>query len=309
MVFAATNTLLTQFADATLSGIQVTQDETTEYRLARIQLQTLSAVIAFVFLSVASILAFLVDLFSHKRTGTGQIDWRYAAIVRILAGTGFLALCGVAIFVLEQDDARTYFFLGKDLFETTLRLCDGSGGCFGGKAFMDGFDTILWLGSSFAIAGVCACAIGSALSLAKNGSADYTQDEWQHAKLYLYLSSTLLSFGILALMSWMRLPSAAIADQDSRELFMAHANAVMLYHGVSYSLVLLSYHLPTMVVLRLNGDFTATAPRAAAPTGAEPTAGIGQLRDTFYAAFALLAPVLLPLSSELGTSLFAGAGG
>ena len=110
------------------------------------------------------------------------------------------------------------------------------------------------------------------------------------------------------MMAWMQRPLGVIDNLDQAEAYEAHVKSVILFSGGAYSLVILSYHLPTMLRLQIAGGVPETS-EMGKPSTIVGTSVISSMKDTVYAAFALLAPTPLPLSAELGSnilSVFAG---
>lgn len=301
-VFICTQLMFTHFSHSNLTGVQAVDSDLAQYKLARIQLQWMAAMAAFVFVAVVAVVCFWIDLLTHRRNEDRTFDWRYSEAVRVACGAGFVVLCVVSISFLHNDDGRTYAHLGTALFEATLEICSKVKPCFGGTTAIDGYDRLLLLGSTTAICGVAACTVGSALSLSRKKGGVYTAEAMRHARFYLYLSSALLSFGILAMMAWMRLPLGVIENPDQAQAYEDHVKSVILFWGVAYSLVILSYHLPTMLTLQIAGVVPEPSESGQPPT-IVGTSVVGSMKDTVYASFALLAPTLLPLSAELGSNI------
>lgn len=314
--FLAVYYVFTVFGNQTIGGIAPVAADTAAYTEARIRLQWLAATVAFSFVAAVAIASLMIDVFATTRAADGRRHWRYDDRLRIGATAGFLAGCALVFVVVFADDDRMYLYLGEDLFRAVFAICGDLAGCFGQRGAQASYDGLLKYGVAVAAAGVVACAIGSAMSLARAPGGRHGAAEIAHARYYLYLSSALLSFGILGMMAWMRLPEAVIADADARALYSDHVKAVVLYWGVAFSVVILSYNLPTMMALRLHGAEAAPKTKGAAPApDAAPDARAGtivSLREVVTASIAFLTPALLPLSVELGSnlmSLVGGAGG
>ena len=95
-----------------------------------------------------------------------------------------------------------------------------------------------------------ALVLGTILCLAPDGGRGGAATPRQLARLktYLYLSAAALVTGLLFLSAMLRWPSTAFGGSDSP--YMAHANAVVLYWGATYSVLIASYYLPVALTLR-----------------------------------------------------------
>lgn len=311
VTFLAVYYFFNVFSNQTIGGITPVATDNAIYTEARIRLQWLAAIVAFSFIAAVAIASLMIDVFATTRDAEGRRHWRYDDRLRIIATTGFLSGCAIIFVIVFADDDRLYLYLGEELFQAVFRICGEVAGCFGQDGAQASYDGLLKYGVAVAAAGVVACGIGSIMSLARAPGTRYGAAEVAHARYYLYLSSALLSFGIIGMMAWMRLPVAVIADADAQALYSDHIQAVVLYWGVAYSVVILSYNLPTMMVLRLQGA-EGTAADGATPVAGARAGTVVSLKEVVTASIAFLTPALLPLSVELGSnllSLVGGAGG
>ena len=109
---------------------------------------------------------------------------------------------------------------------------------------------------------------------------------------YLYLSATLLVVGLLFVNAFLRWPGFIYEDQSS---FKAHVDALLLYFGVSYSILMASYYVPVALLLsraaRRAGDGAASS-EVKRKALAEP------LRAAKVAA-AIFAPALASVATNL----------
>jgi hypothetical protein len=109
-------------------------------------------------------------------------------------------------------------------------------------------------------------------------------------QLHLYLSAALLVMGLLFLGAFLRWPSYIYDPPDD---FLAHANAVILYLGISYSILLASYYVPVALLLsraaRRSGD-AEVASQLASRARSEPL-------NAAKVAGAIFAPALVSILS------------
>lgn len=130
-----------------------------------------------------------------------------------------------------------------------------------------------------------ALVLGTILCLAREGPRGGAVSPRQLARLktYLYLSAVALVTGLLFLSALLRWPSAAFGAPNSP--YMAHANALVIYWGATYSVLIASYYLPVALTLGRGQDGDD------APTG--------QLLEFLKSGTALFAPVITALLSAV----------
>ena len=110
--------------------------------------------------------------------------------------------------------------------------------------------------------------------------------------LYLYLSAALLVVGLMFVSAFLHWPSFALADPAG---YNAHANALVFYFGVSYSILLASYYAPVALLL---SRYARRAGDAALSANLLDRAQQGPMQAAKVAA-ALFAPALASLFSGL----------
>lgn len=126
---------------------------------------------------------------------------------------------------------------------------------------------LLFIERNLLILAVAALALGSisCLALPLPGSdrrfvLRVVKVQAERLQRYLYLSATLLVMGLLFLGAFLRWPGFIYAQPGN---FNAHANAVILYLGISYSILLASYYAPVAMLLsraaRRSGDVDAAS--------------------------------------------------
>ena len=245
-----------------------------------------------------------------------------------LAGLGFVGLVGFSILfsILEpawMGSFEAYALLGATLFEEGLRggsaqicgvdLCDGKGAFYVMKFLLDQTN---WM-SALAVSAV---VLGMVWSLSTSGKPDLKSAEgiaaegaWIEAaqkrmRRYLYLAGLLLSVGMMMGFAWMKWPTGLLADVQQKAQFESLVDAVALFRGSSYSVLILSFYMPVSLVLaqrieryeaaRVTGKTKDVAPKF---EGFD-IERIGTL-DSFKAIVSILAPVL---ASAVGTFIDPG---
>ena len=167
---------------------------------------------------------------------------------------------------------------------------------------------------------VSAVVLGMVWSLSTSGKPDLKSAEgiaaegaWIEAaqkrmRRYLYLAGLLLSVGMMMGFAWMKWPTGLLADVQQKAQFESLVDAVALFRGSSYSVLILSFYMPVSLVLaqrieryeaaRVTGKTKDVAPKF---EGFD-IERIGTL-DSFKAIVSILAPVL---ASAVGTFIDPG---
>ncbi|SFR46354.1 hypothetical protein [Litoreibacter janthinus] len=223
---------------------------------------------------------------------------------------------------------EAYELLGKSLFvdalsqgrlracETSL-ACEGEGAFHGMEVLLDKANHITSLAAACVIAGmVLALArphrpcLHSAQGLA--AEAAILKEAQDTSSRYLYCSGILLSVGMVLLLSWMKWPGQMIADPALRDRHAGLVNAISLYRGVSYSVLILSYYMPVSLILMVRIDrFHKAVEAHGSPEIGSQVMGFDINRiasmDAFKKIIAIVSPIL---ASALGAAVtFEGIGG
>jgi len=109
----------------------------------------------------------------------------------------------------------------------------------------------------------------------------------------LYLSAFILVCGLLFISAYHHYPAYAL-DEAGAKAHKAHSNAIILFYGVSFSLLIMTYYLPTAGVLAQRA--------AAAPRDQDErlvAAGLLETTQLLKIGLALLAPVIASLLGEV----------
>lgn len=245
-----------------------------------------------------------------------------------LAGAFVLALILVLAvsptfkFMQDPDSLRNYHKLGGDLFEAALGQGTLPGctvptdrwllGVCGDAPVISLLNRMMDVTNVFAGLGVGGLIVGMILCLEER---DDTELEMKAAQLernvlrmrrQLYLSGLVLTVGIFFATTWMRWPLPMIQG-DASEAYDAVIAASLLFTGLYFSLLILSFYLPVAIVL--DGRKKALAVLAAGHDKlterkdrqdwltshglqADPT-------DFLKAGFALVAPILAAYAGSL----------
>ena len=222
---------------------------------------------------------------------------------------------------------EAYQLLGAEIFETALGggllplcvsdapPCLGRGAFFAMTFLMDKTNLI----SSLA---VTAIIMGMVLALAQSGKTDLSSPEGllrEGAELeaaqattrrYLYCSGVLLSIGMMLGLAWMLWPADLLADGTQQTKYRDLVQAVSLYRGVSYSVLILSYYMPVSLILMVRIERFHAAAKA---SGMDPVAAdikgfdidrIGSL-DAFKAILSIVSPIIASaVGSFTGLNVF-----
>lgn len=282
----------------------------------------LSAWFFYVAICVIFIVIFFAELWSQHRP-------RSAA--RILAG-----LVGVVAFTMVfntiepvwMGSFEAYELLGKTLFHDALSPgwlracvtslpCDGDGAFHGMEFLLDKANHVTSLAAAAVIAGmVLALArphrpyLLSARGLA--AEAEILKRAQDASSRYLYCSGILLSVGMVLVLSWMKWPGQMIEDDILRAQHMGLVDAISLYRGVSYSVLILSYYMPVSLILMVRIErFHAAVAAHGTPLIGDQVVGFDINRIASLEAFKKIIAIVSPiLASALGAAVtFDGIGG
>ncbi|MEM8538206.1 MAG: hypothetical protein AAGF56_10120 [Pseudomonadota bacterium] len=229
-------------------------------------------------------------------------------------------------FALNPEALRNYDALGGDVFEAAL----GSGalpgcalptdrwllGICGEAPVLAMFHRVFDIINIAAGLGVGALVVGMILCLEAQqddglvARAAQLRRNTHRMQRQLYIAGAVLTFGILFAISWMRWPLSMATGEGAAE-YGTLISAALLYTGVYFSLLILSFYMPVALILdgrkRALADLAfATDETPAEPTRAEWLKKQGLQRDPtalFKSGFALAAPFLTAFAGGFPTLL------
>ncbi|MEO1640923.1 MAG: hypothetical protein AAFU41_16935 [Pseudomonadota bacterium] len=234
-----------------------------------------------------------------------------AALALIFA----IAMIPTVQYAGDPDALRNYHRLGGDVFEAVLGLGRLPGckaptdqwllGVCGDMPVRSMFNRMFDIINIAAGLGVGALVVGMILCLAAqpddgvSARATQLRRNTHRMQRQLYISGVVLTFGILFAISWMRWP-LSLASGEGAEQYGTVVSAALLYTGVYFSLLILSFYMPVALILdgrkRVLADQAfAAAEKPAEATRAEWLKKQGLQRDPtelFKSGFALAAPFL-----------------
>ncbi|MEM6636472.1 MAG: hypothetical protein AAF667_11330 [Pseudomonadota bacterium] len=200
---------------------------------------------------------------------------RHGLYSRLMAaGAGVVAF---AIFVLLSINRppwvasyRTYELMGADLFDAVLaeRRVDA---CTGSFPFRDGCDlegawfvleTLQGAMDLPNVASVIALILGMVLALSRfEGAPALTTPEGLRdeagalaeaqltVRRYLYCTGAMLTIGMAQLLAYIKWPHGLIEDSTAADAYGELVMSVALFRGIYFSVIILSFYLPTSLVL------------------------------------------------------------
>ena len=278
-----------------------------------------SAALLFSAIAIAILTVFLAELFVHHT--------RRSALTSLAV---FILIASAIVYLANREsEYDTYHLLGEKVFSATLQ-----GGCISGpigrtsdvacegRVLLETLENILKGTNVFAATGSTAAVFGLILSLSRPSniknrrlglrSADQLEKEIEAivtadamAKRYLYCAGLILTSGVTLIMSWMHWPGNIIADETIRENYKTLANSLSFYFGVSYSVLILSYYLPTTLILAERGRRCRKARMILdkgseeGPVAFEPIANTGPL-EAIKVVFAIVSPLLASAIGSFG---------
>ena len=256
LVVTASEAILSAFANTKLSldGIDLAQSDIPElvgrYRFL--------AVFFFYVSSCVTVLAiFCADIYArHSRT----------SLARIAVGFVLLIAFSALFSMLEPEwmgSFEAYELVGARLFTEGLQAGQ-MGYCLAGFCGEAGafhalrlLNEITNLASALAVSAV---VLGMIVALARPGpivldTRDGLLEEaatlmaaQKQVRRYLYLAGLLLSVGMMLGYAWMHWPSGLIADPGVAQGYNDLVEAISLYRGVSYSVLILSFYMPVSLI-------------------------------------------------------------
>jgi len=302
VVFIAANQLFYAYANPMPPSFAPVFDAHSVTIEAARRVRFLAVLTLFLAISTTTVAFFLVELFrSH----------RYARDVRrdvLVAAAVILAIA--AVYGYAESDRRLHERLGGDLYEAVLAVCaQGSPAaaatCLFGEAEPDGtpsgFDFMLLVGASGALSSVLASALGSVLALtqSKGTLVGQTPDVvFRLPRLFLYLASASFTMAMVCVITWLNMVVPFLPPDGPREAFGELRDAVVLFYGIVYSLMVLAFFVPVLVIL--TARYQAAHAQGPLPEGG----GTVTLSRAAKDGFAFLAPILTALVSSGGAALF-----
>lgn len=258
MIFAQEAVITQNFLDADLQiSASILKDEWTWAETSG-RLRFLSATWFFAALALLVFAMVVRDLIEpmHKQT-------RIAAIV-VLALILLLAMMPTREFLLNPDALRNYHRLGGDVFEAALGRGNLPGclnpqdhwlmGLCGEQPAISLLNRMMDVTNFFAGLGVGGLIVGMILCLSERPDdsleAQAAQLELNMLRMrrQLYMAGLVLTIGIFFATSWMRWPLPMI-DGDHLEAYSALIGSALLFVGIYFSLLILSFYLPVALIL------------------------------------------------------------
>jgi len=206
-------------------------------------------------------LVFVMAVIDLRRAMTQQTQVLGAAVLALIFA---IALSPSIGFMQDPDALRIYDRLGGDVFKVALgqgRLpgCDlpqdrwllGTCGDIPVISLLNRMFDVINIAAGLGVGGL---AVGMILCLkvGENDNLETRASRLERNMLQmrrqLYLSGLVLTFGVFFVISWMRWPLPMI-DAAHAEAYGAVISAAMLYTGVYFSLLILSFYLPVALVL------------------------------------------------------------
>lgn len=317
LVLLLSEAMLSAFADPGFDASGVALDSDGALRELAGRYRFLAAFLFYVSCCAAVWALFLLDL-----------GMRYARRVWALAVGSFVLLVGFSIIfsVLEpawMGSFEAHELLGAAIFEQGLKpatapicaagMCGDQGAFFVMDWLLHQTNWISALAVSAVIVGMILCLAGSngplgtAAEIAEEGAR--LREAQKQIRRYLYLAGLLLSIGMIMGLAWMKWPAELIVDQGMRAEFLKLVDAISLYRGVSYSVLILSFYMPVSLLLmyQIERYDAARMRQGGGIKVAEAVQGfdldqIGSL-DSLKAIVSILAPVL---ASAIGKFVDAG---
>ncbi|MBW4707811.1 hypothetical protein KX928_08435 [Roseobacter sp. YSTF-M11] len=325
LVFYATTELLTyRLNNPVINGLTPTfETESTYYDNAtRFTLQ--AALIFYFWLVVGAVCLFLkevlagvgLQLFSMRKIQGPRAEKRFGAWEEILF---FLFLISVTIgialmFGSVAGENRNYKNLGSELFISILNHChevhaqdaDCTFGAYSAGNPPSGFNLYLDLITYLAAIGLAACSLGTARAVCISRVELMT---WTRAQvfrlpnLFLYVSSVLFTGAMLCVYTWSGWP-AQFLEGDQQTAFRTLQNSIALFWGTSFTLVILSFYLPTVLYLNAKISGLEHAKSGELTEDSMPR----QIVKILEKALAVLAPIITALISAAAAKLLEGNG-
>lgn len=320
LALLAAATMLGVFANSTLQEAKPLYGTATATGEGAARLQILGTMLLFFLVALVSIGKIAYDIIT---TFDDTIEKRFFAFVVV-----GLLLCGAIFLGLQQKFwPEIVPLLGKDVFQQAFDQQK----TLGGSGWWS-FDTLNLIVNTYSLVIACA-AIAIAVALISclarlNDDSNPSLDEqranwiWQSQRLqqYLYIGTAMLVLGILAFRAWTSYPAMAFASTKPEvvaagKTYASLVDALSVYQGIQYSLVLAAIAVP--VALRLSQEADDLAGRMtkskAGISAAQRSIEVQQTKETQKLAISpwetvkllltILAPVIAGTLSSLGTVL------
>lgn len=188
---------------------------------------------------------------------------RLAAIL-VLLGIFALAIYPTIEHALHPESLRNYHRLGGDLFEAALARgglpgCVGPAdrwllGLCGDVPVISLLNRMMDVTNVFAGLGVGGLVVGMVLCLEEppdtglDAQAAQLERNMNRMRRQLYLSGLVLTFGMFFAISWMRWP-VPMVDGAQAAAYGALVSSALLFVGIYFSLLILSFYLPVALIL------------------------------------------------------------
>ena len=257
-IFAQEAVITENFLDADLAiSDSILKDQWTWIETAG-RLRFLGATWFFAALSLLVFAMVVRDLTAPTRKET-----RIAAMV-VLVVIFALAMTPTVGFLNDPDVLRNYHRLGGDVFETALGRGNIPGclspddrwlmGVCGERPVISLLNRMMDVTNFFAGLGVGGLIVGMILCLAERpedsleAQAAQLQSNVLRMRRQLYMSGLVLTIGIFFATSWMRWPLPMV-DADHIEAYSTLIGSALLFVGIYFSLLILSFYLPVALIL------------------------------------------------------------
>jgi len=233
----------------------------------------------------------------------------------VLAVIFAVAMIPTIQYALNPDALRNYHRLGGDVFEAVFASGALPGctqpndhwllGVCGDAPVLSMFNRMFDIINVAAGLGVGALVVGMVLCLEAQhdnsvaARAVQLRRNTHRMQRQLYLAGVVLTIGVLFAISWMRWPLDMASGEDV-DAYDKVISAALLYTGVYFSLLILSFYLPVALILdmrkrALADQAFASKEKPEQPTRAEWLKKQGLQRDPaelFKSGFALASPFL-----------------
>lgn len=248
--------LFFSLANTTLSGLEHTFEKSDVYAETALRYRFLTITLLYILIAALTLGHFLAEILRARR------DLAPASLLGVLASFTLVFAVALAL-VMGPNEGKLYAALGLDVFQSALNGCTtfAPAACvFGGSTAPGGipvgFTITINLGAGATIAAVIAAALGSALALNQSEERLRTasrKELFKKPREFLYLSSVLFTVGMAALVTWTGWP-LVVLDGPAADSYREVQRAANMYYGVAFSTIILSYYLPTVLLLNLQLD-------------------------------------------------------
>jgi hypothetical protein len=207
----------------------------------------ISFLLLLVFVAAGAVIKFVADVLKEYR-GVERLKPLAAAAIGMI-------FAAIVIARTESGELQSGFkLLGDALFERAGMLS-------GTPSALDSIRSMVMIANIASAAGIVALVVGAISCLGETGEdreANWKRQS-ERLQLYVYVSTALLVSGILFLEAWSHWPQFAFILDDKQKsvelaAYSSHANALTIFNGVQYSVMLAAYAIPVAAVLFRQAD-------------------------------------------------------